>query len=153
MATIDVVQKHIPTLEEAIRRCGVNDSKCLDGRDASRLAEFVPADQFSKIGVSLKDGVQPEEHIPTEWTAENVSKQLTRDVAFAFSKGLDKRGISAGCMNAVLRMWHAILQPAFEVPKYAQYGLPMCKAMAVYFELPNEIGDDDGDEYEYSQEG
>lgn len=98
-STIDLVAECLPTLDEAISRSNVKDGGVLDGRDATRLAEFVPESRFAEIGVKLDEGGT---HTPTEWNAENVSKQLASDVEFAFQKALDKRGISASLMSGVL---------------------------------------------------
>jgi hypothetical protein len=128
--------------------------KAFDGRDIYRLAEFIPEDQLKDFGLSLKaEGVGKHEH--KELTREAVLKQLEQDVAFGFEKALNKRGLSAGLMFEVVQMWNWILEEGLEDfpdDNYAQYGLPLFKATAVKYGFPNEIGDDDGDEYQYSCE-
>jgi len=149
MSTVEIIQKHLPTLDEAITRFLKLDRSILDDRDTLRLAAFLSSDQLSKLDFAVIEG---EIHNPLEWTADNVSKELAEDVAFAFEKALNRRGISAYLMAGVLEMWHAILQPPFDLPKYRHYGLPIAKSMAVYFELDNQIGDKNGDEFEFSTE-
>lgn len=131
-------------------------SQTLDGRDVSRLAQFVPEADLSKIGVELKDESKGTWK-PEEFTKENVIKQLKGDVAFAFEKALNKRGISAGMMFEVVHMWNWILEDGLEDwdedAGYAQYGLPLFKATALKYSFDNPIGDDAGDEYKYSSEG
>lgn len=92
------------------------------------------------------------------YTVGHVLAQLERDVSFAFSKALNKRGISASLMSSVLHMWMIVLQDEELIEytntesSYPQYGLPIIKAVAIRYGFPNEIGDDDGDEYKYSCE-
>ena len=138
-----------PSLEEAVRRAFPTMSECIDGRDATRLAMFVKAEDFHLLGLEIKkDAI----HEPIEWNVANVEAQVETDVDFAFEKALNKRGISASLMHEVLLMWFRILEPKFEVPSYTQYGLPLCKAMAIYYGFENQIGDDIGNEYKYSAE-
>jgi hypothetical protein len=78
-------------------------------------------------------------------------------LAFAFEKALNKRGISAGMMFHVVKMWMWVLDEHEDLVNwpddyYAQYGLPLFKAVALRYDLPNEIGDDEGDEFVYSSE-
>lgn len=150
MSTLDIVSKCLPTLDEAIKRfnsVGDMDKDFLDSRDARRLAMFMPAERLAEVDMKVADG---ETHTPLEWNAENVAKQLAEDVDFAFTKALNQRGISASLMSNVMEMWQRILAPELQLPDYAQYGLPIIKTMAVHFELPNEIGDDVGNEDKYS---
>lgn len=127
-------------------------SETLDGRDLNRLAQFVPKERLSEIGLSLKDENAEWNH--KELTRENVLEQLKSDVEFGFEKALDKRGISAGLMYEVVSMWNWILEEGLEdFDNYAQYGLPLFKATAVKYGFDNPIGEDDGNEYKYSSEG
>lgn len=124
-------------------------SETLDGRDLNRLAQFVPKDRLTEIGMSLKD--ESAEWNPKEFTRENVLEQLKSDVEFGFKKALDKRGISAGLMYEVVSMWNWILEEGLEdFDNYAQYGLPLFKATAIKYGFDNPIGDDEGNEYKYS---
>ncbi len=137
------------TLDQAIAATKLGH--CLDGRDAYRLARFVPTERLAEIGVEVKDG---ETHVPQEFTRENVLEQLRKDVAFGFDKALDQRGISAGLMYQVVQMWNTILQDGLEdFEDYAQYGLPLFKATAVKYGFNNPIGEDRGDEPRYACEG
>jgi|CXWL01.1.fsa_nt_gi hypothetical protein len=148
---IERVGALLPTLEEALARAfPAGTEPSLDGRDRTRLAQWLPEDQLHTIGMSLKEGAT---WTQTEWNAETVTAQLTGDVAFGFDKALGKRSISASCMHEVLEMWHRILRPPFDVPDYAHYGLPVIKAFATHFGLPDELGDDDGSEHRYSTYG
>lgn len=126
-------------------------SNTIDGRDVSRLAQFVPEDQLHRIGESLKEEyIGKHQHI--EFTRENVLKQLEDDVAFGFKKALDQRGISSSLMWEVVQMWNWILEEGledFDEDDYAQYGLPLFKATAVKYGFDNPIGNDYGNEDKY----
>lgn len=136
-------------------------SNCLDGRDMNRLYGFIDWNTLQQYP-ALKEGIKEEylneekwmsEVFEQEYTRENVLKQLERDVAFGFDKALDQRGISAGLMYEVVKMWCWVLNDNEELynwNNYAYYGLPLFKAVAVYYGFPNEIGDDDGNEEKYN---
>jgi hypothetical protein len=128
-------------------------SQTLDGRDIHRLAQFIPEAELKDWGLELN----PEyigKHECVDFTEENVLKQLEKDVEFGFEKALDKRGISAGLMYEVVKMWHWILENDLaDFEDYAQYGLPLFKATALKYGFENPIGDDNGDEYKYSSDG
>lgn len=136
-------------------------SNCLDGRDMNRLYGFIDWNTLQQYP-ALKEGIKEEylneekwmsEVYEQEYTRENVLKQLERDVAFGFDKALDQRGISAGLMFEVVKMWCWVLDDNEELynwNSYAYYGLPLFKAVAVYYGFPNEIGDDDGNEEKYN---
>lgn len=127
----------------------------IDSRDYARLCEFFPVEHWPVFGFTLKEGLDPGAvKPPRPWTEEEVLSQLREDVAFGFEKALSQRGISASLMNAVVKMWLWILEvPDFAHLGYAQYGLPLLKAVALKFGFPNEIGEDAGDEWRYSAEG
>lgn len=123
-------------------------STAIDGRDASRLIDFLPVEDWEKYGFKLKDG---ESHTPKEWTRENIIEQLKSDVAFGFEKALNQRGISSSLMYGVVQMWNWILEDGLEdFDEYAQYGLPLFKATALQYGFPNPIGEHAGDESEYA---
>lgn len=125
-------------------------SETIDGRDLHRLAQFIPESELGDFGLQLKEGVT---HEHTEMTKDAVLTQLKSDLAFSFSKALGKRGISAGCMYEVVKMWMYVLEDDLQnMTDYAQYGLPFFKAVAVKYGLDNPIGGDCGDEYKYSSE-
>lgn len=125
-------------------------SRCIDGRDYVRLVEFVPMANWEDLGFLPKVGVT--EHSPREWTHENIVAQLTEDVAFGFEKALGQRGISSFLMFECVRLWLWILEDELQsFDQYAQYGLPLFKAVATKYGLPNPIGDDTGDELKYSE--
>lgn len=142
-------------------------SNCLDGRDTYRLWEFIPWD-IAKDYPDFLDNVVEEYRNEEKWmseiykkpyTRENVLEQLRSDVAFGFQKALDRRGISAGLMFEVVKMWNWVLNEDEELANwsdsnYAMYGLPLFKATAIKYGFPNEIGDDNGNEswYEYDQD-
>ncbi len=72
-------------------------SRTLDGRDLSRLMQFIPENELTGFGIELKDEYKGKhQHIP--FTKENVIEQLKSDVAFGFTKALNQRGISASLM-------------------------------------------------------
>jgi hypothetical protein len=129
-------------------------SQCLDGRDFSRLTGYFPVTQWSLLGCSLKEGEEPPQ--PRELTRINILADLKRDVGFGFEKALNKRGISSGIMFEVVKMWLWVLDDPlqyFNDDDYAQYGLPLFKAVALKFGFDNPIGNDTGSEKKYSQEG
>ena len=82
-------------------------SDTLDGRDLSRLAVFMTKDQLTGAGLKLAD--PDKEWTTTPYTREKVIEFLTRDLDFAFEKALNKRGISAGMMFMVIKMWMWVL--------------------------------------------
>ena len=125
-------------------------STCLDGRDATRLSDFVPEADLGEIGVTMKpEFVGTHEHI--EWTRDNVLAQLEKDVAFGFEKALDQRDLSAGTMYECVAMWNRVLDEGLaDFDIYAQYGLPLFKATAVKYGWPNPIGEDTGSENKYA---
>lgn len=147
--TLELISECLPTLDEAISRSKLIEGGTLDGRDATRLGMFVPEERLYEIGLTVAEG---QTHTPIEWNTENVASQLASDVDFAFTKALNKRGISASLMHDVLQMWQRILVPDLDLPDYPQYGLPVIKAIALRFNLPNRIGDDRGDEQQYKSD-
>lgn len=127
----------------------------LDGRDIYRLANYLPVEHWAQFGLTVKEGVDPATIKPKPLIREEVLENLKGDVAFGFEKALNKRGLSAGMMYGVVKMWLWVLDDEladFEDDDYAEYGLPLLKAVAVKYGFPNEIGDDNGDEYKYSSE-
>jgi len=135
------------------------ESSAFDGRDYGRLANFLESEHLETLGFGLKEGADPTDWDSKviEWTEENVRTQLAKDVEFGFEKALNKRGISASCMHSVIEMWMWVFEEDELLSKsddlYAQYGLPFLKAVAIKFDLPNEIGDDEGNEHKYSESG
>jgi len=124
------------------------ESQCLDGRDFSRIIEFFPVEDWQTFGFSLKDGG---EHKAIDLTKENVLEQLKRDVEFGFEKALNQRSISASFMYEVVKMWMWVLDDDLEsFNRYAQYGLPLFKAVAIKHGFENQIGEDTGDERKYA---
>lgn len=128
-------------------------SKSLDGRDFSRLAQFIPEAELSDWGMSLK----PEfagTHVHKEFTREAVLDQLKGDVSFGFEKALNQRGISSSLMFGVVSMWNWALEEGLENydedSGYAQYGLPLFKATAIKYGFENPIGNDAGNENKYA---
>lgn len=131
-------------------------SQCLDGRDYVRLSDFFPVAEWGKFGLETKEDVTPEQIATTdasraEWTEANILSQLKADVKFGFEKALGKRGLSADAMNDVVKMWLWILEDELQHRHdYTQYGLPLLKAVAIKYNFPNPIGDDEGTEDKYA---
>ena len=124
--------------------------QCLDGRDLYRLFDFLTEEQLNSIGVTLKEEYKGK-HKTIPLTREKVLENLERDVAFAFEKALDQRGISASFMYEVVKMWNWILEEGLEdFDDYAQYGLPLFKATALKYGFDNPIGEDTGEESKYA---
>ena len=125
-------------------------SNTVDGRDLSRLGQFLSEEDLGHFGLELKDEYKGK-HKPIPFTKENILKELEGDVEFAFEKALNQRGISASLMHDVVSMWNWILEDGLEnFYDYAQYGLPLFKATAVKYGFDNPIGEDYGDEDKYS---
>lgn len=125
------------------------ESECLDGRDYGRLTNFFLVEDWPTLGFTLKEGKEAPE--PRPWTQEEVISQLRLDVDFGFKKALGRRGISASFMYSTVKMWMWVLEDDLQhMEEYAQYGLPLFKAVAVKYGFDNPIGEDNGDEYEYS---
>jgi len=127
-------------------------SQTLDGRDLTRLMDFIPESELKDFGLELKDGwVGKHEH--KEFTKENILPQLKEDVEFGFEKALNQRGISASLMYNVVQMWNWILEEGLEdFDDYAQYGLPLFKATAEKYGFDNPIGEKAGNENEFACE-
>lgn len=135
---------------EAVKS-GERKSNCLDYRDFARLCNYFSPQEWPHFGFKLKEGTEPPPI--KEWTEENIKKDLEEDLAFAFEKALNKRGISASLMYEVIKMWLWILEdPLQDFEEYAYYGLPLFKAVAVKYGFPNPIGDDTGTEPYYGDE-
>jgi hypothetical protein len=129
-------------------------TQTLDGRDITRLIDFIPEEDLPSFGVTLK----PEyvgKHEAKPLTREAVLEQLKEDVAFGFEKALNRRGLSAGMMFQVVQMWNWILEEGledFSEGDYAMYGLPLFKATAVKYDFANPIGEDTGSERKYDED-
>lgn len=124
-------------------------SECIDGRDFSRIIRFFPVSEWKQFGTELKKGIEAPP--PEEFTKESVLSCLKSDVDFGFEKALNRRGISASCMYEVVKMWMWILEDNLQhFEDYAQYGLPLFKAVALKYGFENPIGEDFGDEDKYS---
>lgn len=126
-------------------------SETLDGRDLTRLAQFLTVEQIENLGLSFNTPEERKNHVPAEFTKENILKQLQKDVAFGFEKALNRRGISSSLMYEVVQMWNQILEEGLEgFDSYAMYGLPLFKATAVKYGFDNPIGGDTGSEDHYN---
>lgn len=142
------------TIEQILDYQGGKGCNAIDGRDKSRLASFLTFDQLKRIGVETKDGVTAEEWNKDvePFTEENVKKYLATDLAFAFEKALNKRGISSGLMFEVIKMWMWVLDDGLaDFDEYPMYGLPLYKRVAEKYGLPNPIGADTGSEEKYDE--
>lgn len=128
-------------------------SETIDGRDLTRLAQFIPFNKLADFGFKPNEGITEEIYNKDlkEFTKENVLIQLEKDVKFGFEKALRQRGISSSMMAEVVKMWNWILEEGLEdFDSYAMYGLPIFKATAVKYGFDNPIGDDTGAEEEYN---
>lgn len=145
------------TLDEILK---IQKSNCIDGRDTRRLFQFIDWKTLQKHPELMKNITKEylnEERWMNdiyvhEFTRENVLQELREDLAFAFTKALDKRGLSSAMMFEVVKMWCWILEDSKELAEwsyYKYYGLPLFKAVAEYYGFPNAIGNDNGDEEYY----
>lgn len=126
-------------------------SQCLDGRDMSRLADFFPVSDGGALGLKLAEGA---EYIAEPMTEAAVLARLRHDLDFAFEKALNRRGLSAGMMYEVVKMWLWVLEDDLQhMEDYAQYGLPLFKAVAVKYGFENPIGEATGSETEKYAQG
>lgn len=126
---------------------------CLDGRDITRLSVYIPYEHWNKLGLELKPGIDPSEIKTLDLTEENILKDLEHDLAFAFDKALDQRGISSSLMYNVIKMWLWVLDDElYKCDEYAMYGLPLYKKVAVKYGFDNPIGDDYGNEACYASQ-
>jgi hypothetical protein len=111
-------------------------SETLDGRDFNRLIEFFPVEDWETFGFKLNEGAEAPPI--KEFSEKNIISQMERDVSFGFDKALNQRGISSGLMYEVVKMWLFILDDElFNMKDYAQYGLPLFKAVAVKYGFNN----------------
>lgn len=105
-------------------------SKCIDGRDAYRLATYTPEEKLKKIGISLKEEYVGM-HETEQFTKDSIIKQLKRDVEFGWGKAVNQRGISSETMYEVVKMWNWILENDLEgFDDYGSYGKPLFIATA-----------------------
>lgn len=128
------------------------ESGSMDGRDYNRLAAFFTVEEMKVLGAKPTN---TETFVPIEFTLENILAQLKSDLDFAFEKALNKRGLSSSAMRAVIKMWMWILEDDLQndpSDNYAMYGLPLLKAVAIKYNLPNEIGEDTGSEQKYNED-
>lgn len=118
-------------------------NKMIDSRDHSRLTEFYPVSDWGVLGFRPKDGSDVTE--PKPMTEEVVRERLAEDLAFAFEKAIDKRGISSELMFEVVNMWLWILDdPLHNVTEYDDYGYSHYCDVARKYGLPIvEIGEDE----------
>ena len=129
-------------------------SECGDNRDYNRLSRFFAVEDLSAFYVE----VTPE--LAATWnqlelTREAVLENLRGDLAFAFEKALDRRRISSAMMYSTVLMWMWVLEDELQHrdDQYEHFGLPLFKAVALKYELPNPIGNDRGSELKYSLKG
>lgn len=142
------------TIEEILKNYEEEWATFLDDRFGARLCQFLTEEQIESIGFSINEEYKGQ-HVPKEWTRENILEQLKDDVEFGFEKALNRRGISSGLMFDVVRKWNKVLEEGLEdwdEDHYAMYGLPLFKATAVKYGWDNPIGDDEGNENEYGDE-
>ena len=125
-------------------------TQCLDSRDFSRLTQFFSVDEVGLFGFEVED---KDKWVETEYTKEKVLNSLKGDLAFAFEKALNKRGLSSGMMFEVIKMWMWVLDDPLQHhsdDNYAMYGLPLYKAVALKYGFENPIGNDEGSEDKYN---
>ena len=96
----------------------------IDERDKGRFAKFVPFERIAEAGIKPQEGTTKQSWgDTTEWTKENILKQLKEDVEFGLAKAHGQRGISAQCMFACVNMWCHLLENGLEEDSYEDYGV------------------------------
>lgn len=110
-------------------------SQCLDGREISRLVNYLPVAVWDAFGCELKEGAPAPEVLP--WTEERFEESLRTDLAFAIEKSEGCRGISASLMFEVVKMWLWVLDdPLGDTDDYYDYGLPFFNEVADQYGFP-----------------
>ena len=113
--------------------------KTIDRRELYRLAQFIPEGELEDFGLS-KDPEYTGKHNHVEMTRDAILSQLKEDVDFGFEKALNHRSISAGAMFGVVMFWNWVLEEGledFDENNYAPYGIPLFKATAIKYGLPD----------------
>jgi len=131
MLTQDAVLKAVEdgTVGYDRRTCAI-----IDSRDYSRLVSFFPVTEVEKFGYKA----DPNSWTALPWTEEAVRRQLSEDLAFAFEKAINGRGISSSLMYGVVKMWLWILEDDLvNFSEYAPYGLPLYRAVAEKYGFHN----------------
>ena len=137
------------TLKQLYDYPGGENCNFIDSRDKLRLLDFIPVQDWEKFG--FKPTPNAVDTKPIKFTLGNVLKALERDLAFAFEKALNKRGISSNLMYDVIKMWMWVLDDdLYNHTNYTYYGLPLYKKVAIKYNFNNPIGEDFGNEFKYS---
>lgn len=110
---------------------------CLDHRDVNRLLDYLTYDEAISPYPRLAEDIAREKWLGTKmWDEPTVMEHIKRSLDFAFEKAIDQRGISAGLMHMVMRMWAWVLMD-YEMAaeeNYQDYGLDYLRRFkAKYF--------------------
>lgn len=145
------------TLDQIFTELGDPSSRvpmAFDLRNLGRFVLFLNKEYCEKLndlklGMSVRSDYDADAECKP-FTEETIKQQLAADLTFAFEKALDKRSLSASAMHSVINFWLWVLEDdLLNEDLYMYYGLPLLKAVAVKYGLPNPIGDDTGDEDKY----
>lgn len=140
------------TLEQIKSYKSGSNCVMIDSRDTGRLLRFFKPSEWEVMGFKPADGVTDENYSITPYTKEKVMEMIATDLAFSFEKALNQRGISSSLMFEVMKMWMWVLDDELaDFTDYAMYGLPLYKAIALKYNLPNPIGEDEGNESKYGE--
>lgn len=113
--------------------------ECFDGRDAQRFSDYVEEKDLEKIGLKMSEGCEGS-HETKPYTRESVLENLKRDVLFGWEKCQNQRGLSAGLMYSVVRMWNTILEEGLEdFDDYGEYGQPLFEKTAEKYGWTDEL--------------
>lgn len=113
--------------------------QCIDGRDSLRFAQFVEEKDLEKLGYELPEAYKGT-HEAKPFTRENILAQLKEDVKFGWEKAENERGISAGLMFEVVRLWNYVLEEGLEDYKdYGDYGRPLFRKTAEKYGWTDEV--------------
>lgn len=106
----------------------------IDNRDKGRFAEFVPFERIAEAGLEPVDGITKEGWgDTTEWTEENVLKQLKEDVKFGLEKARGQRGISVHAMFCCVNLWCHLLENGLAEIGYTGYGVEFFEKVAEHY--------------------
>lgn len=131
------------TTDEIVDRIKASDDPF--GFDREVLIGYLPFKVANDAGF-LRDDAEDWGDDWTEPTRENVLRDMGKYMEFAWSKALGHRGLSAGKSVVRMRAWCWLLGDEDEIDwdDYAQYGVPILKALCERYGFPVPDGEWEG---------